>query len=263
MQHLNVYRLIKCFSFFIILVIFSKITFAQYDAPLYTSYTTESARIKLHDRLIKYSIAHNLSLPLSDSTEENWEEAFNAIAVLLYKSPFSDEKINKAFDDIATRSVDFQKALIELAYTNYPDIFHNQVKNLISTTDDSKVFAICAEYLLQEEKDSFSAINITKLLNAKFADQSVTDPVLSMLQLRLAQQTTSQTFLTKNLLTKLFGNKLLPGKTVMYSIQRKNRDYPGIVIVRDGNGNFVTDSIRKYFSHQAACTKHYKFAVLS
>ena len=79
---------------------FDKQIFAQYDAPLYTSYTTTLERAKLHERLIKYSINQNLSVPLNDSTEENWEDAFDAIEVLLYKSPFSDGKIHKAFDEV-------------------------------------------------------------------------------------------------------------------------------------------------------------------
>ena len=70
----------------------SQETFSQYDAPLYTSYTTAVERAKLHDRLIKYSINKNLSIPLNDSTEENWEDAFDALEVLLYKSPLVDAK---------------------------------------------------------------------------------------------------------------------------------------------------------------------------
>src|SRR5674476_107688 len=79
---------------------------AQYDAPLYTSYTTAIERAKLHDRLIKNSINKNLSSALSDSTEENWEDAFDALEVLLYKSPLVDTKIHKAFDEVETRSID-------------------------------------------------------------------------------------------------------------------------------------------------------------
>ena len=49
---------------------------------------------------------------------------------LLYKSPFSDEKIHKAFGEIELRSIDFQKALLELAYTNYPRYFFSANKKI-------------------------------------------------------------------------------------------------------------------------------------
>jgi len=220
----------------------SQETFSQYDAPLYTSYTTAVERAKLHDRLIKYSINKNLSIPLNDSTEENWEDAFDALEVLLYKSPLVDAKIHKAFEEVETRSVDFQKALLQVAYTNYPGIFFQQVKKLLNSTDDPKVFALCAEYLLQQKKDPLLINAITKLIETKFGDQGVIDPTLYMLQVHISEQKTNRAFLPKKLLTELFSSKFLQGQTIAYSIQRKNRDYPGLMIVRRYDGKFITDS---------------------
>ncbi len=226
----------------LILTLFFIKTFAQYDAPLYASYTTDAAKAKLHDRLIKYSINKNLSLPLNDSTEENWEDAFSAIEVLLYKSPFTDEKIHTAFEVIEQRITDFQKALLELAYSNYPGIFFRNVKSLLNNTADPKVFALCAEYLFQQKKDSSFVNTIEQLIATKFGDQGIIDPTLYMLQVHLSEQKTNGTFLSKKLLTNLFSNKFLPGQIIMYSIQRKNRDYPGLLVIRNSSGNFITDS---------------------
>lgn len=226
----------------LILTLFFIKTFAQYDAPLYASYTTDAAKAKLHDRLIKYSINKNLSLPLNDSTEENWEDAFSAIEVLLYKSPFTDEKIHTAFEVIEQRITDFQKALLELAYSNYPGIFFRNVKSLLNNTADPKVFALCTEYLFQQKKDSSFVNTIEQLIATKFGDQGIIDPTLYMLQVHLSEQKTNGTFLSKKLLTNLFSNKFLPGQIIMYSIQRKNRDYPGLLVIRNSSGNFITDS---------------------
>ena len=226
----------------LILTLFFIKTFAQYDAPLYASYTTDAAKAKLHDRLIKYSINKNLSLPLNHSTEENWEDDFIAIEVLLYKSPFTDEKIHTAFEVIEQRITDFQKALLELAYSNYPGIFFRNVKSLLNNTADPKVFALCAEYLFQQKKDSSFVNTIEQLIATKFGDQGIIDPTLYMLQVHLSEQKTNGTFLSKKLLTNLFSNKFLPGQIIMYSIQRKNRDYPGLLVIRNSSGNFITDS---------------------
>ena len=163
----------KYFFVFICIVFCCLKTFAQYDAPLYASYTTDAAKAKLYDRLIKYSINKNLSLPLNDSTEENWEDAFSAIEVLLYKSPFTDEKIHTAFQVIEQRSTDFQKALLELAYSNYPGIFFLKVKSLLNNTTDPKVFALCAEYLFQQKKDSLVVNTIEQLIATKFGDREL------------------------------------------------------------------------------------------
>ena len=234
------------FVLFILIFSFKKAN-AQYDAPLYTSYTTIAARAKLHERLVNYSIIKNLSTPLNDSTEEKWEEAFDAIEILLYKSPFSDKKIHGAFEEIENRSIDFQKALLQLAYTNYPAVFDQQVKNLLHNTNDAKVFAMCAEYIFQQKKDSSFAHNINKIIETKFGDQGIIDPVLYMLQVRISENI-KQVFLSKKLLAELLSKKFLPGQTVMYSIQRKNRDYPGLVLIRNGNGDFIKDSNGIIFS---------------
>lgn len=226
----------------IVFIIFFPPVFAQYDAPLYTSYTTTVERAKLHDRLIKYSIHQNLSVPLNDSTEEKWEEAFDAIEVLLYKSPFSDGKIHKAFEVVEQRSIDFQEALLELVYTNYPGIFFSEVKKLINATTDTNVFALCAEYLIQQKKDPLLIRNIEELVKSKFADEAIINPILYMLQVHISEQKTNGTFLSTKLLIQLFSNKFLPEQTVTYSIQRKNRDYPGLMIVRKYDGKFITDS---------------------
>jgi hypothetical protein len=221
---------------------FQKKMVAQYDAPLYTSYTTTAERAKLNDRLVKHSINQNLSVPLNDSTEENWEEAFNAIEVLSYKSPFSDGKIHKAFEALQQRSLDFQKAILELAYGNYPGVFFSEVKNLLDNTADPKVYALCAEYLVQHNTDPLLIKHILQLIGSKFGEQGIIDPTLYMLQVHISEQKTKGTFLSKQLLTELFSKKFLPGQTVAYSIQRRNRDYPGLMIVRKYDGKFITDS---------------------
>ena len=238
----------KYFLFFLIFTFSSLQLFAQYDVPLYTPYTTDAARAKLYERLTTYSINQNLSLPLTDSTEEKWEEAFDAIEVLLYKSPFTNGKIHIAFENIEERSAAFQKALLELAYTNYPGVFIAPVKKLLNQTDDPKVFAMCAEYLLQQKKDTALINFITQLLDTKFGEQGIINPVLYMLQIHISEQNKNGIFLSKNLLRELFSNKFLPGETVMYSIQRKNRDYPGLLLIREKNGKFITDSTGTIFN---------------
>jgi hypothetical protein len=237
-----------CKYFPFILIFSSQTLMAQYDVPLYTSYTTNAERAKLYERLVKNSINKNLSIPLTDSTEENWEEAFGAMEVLLYRSAFSDGKIHRAFEETELRSIDFQKALLELAYTNYPAIFFQQVKKLLNNTDDPKVFAMCAEYLLQQKNDPLVVNTIKELLDTKFAEQGIINPVLYMLQVHIAEQPGKGNFLSKNLFEELFSNKFLPGETIMYSIQRKNRDYPGLVVVRDKNGNLILDSSGNIFT---------------
>ncbi len=157
----------------------------------------------MYDRLIKYSINKNLSLPLNDSTEENWEDAFSAIEVLLYKSPFTDEKIRTAFEVIEQRGIDFQKALLDLSMQIIQNVFSLEVKKLLYNTDDSKVFAMSAEYLFQQKTDSSLVKTIQQLVETKFGDQGIIDPTLYMLQVHYIRTKNKWNFFIKEITYEL------------------------------------------------------------
>lgn len=222
--------------------------FAQYDVPLYTPYTTDGERTKLYERLTTYSINQNLSLPLTDSTEENWEEAFDAMEVLNYKTSFTKAKIHIAFDSVEKRSIPFQRTLLELSYTDYPGEFLLQTQVLLDETFDPKIFAMCAEYLIQNNKNQLLKNKISAKLSAKFADSVIINPILYLLQTRLENSKLNPAFSIKEVLKEIFNKNFLPGQIVMYSFQRKNRDYPGLVLIRNADGNFITDSLGNIFN---------------
>jgi hypothetical protein len=46
----------------------------------------------------------------------------------------------------------------------------------------------------------------------------------------------------------LLGDTFLTGEMVVYSFQRKNRNFPGLAMVRDKDGKFIKDVNGKYFS---------------
>ena len=241
---LKVFR--KFSIFFFILFFFIQQSFAQYDVPLYTSYTTEAARTKMNERLIKNSITKNLSLPLTDSTEENWQDAFDAMEVMNYHSAFVESKVHNAFDSIGVRSISFQRALMELAYANYPGKFIMQTNVLLEETTDPKIFAICGEYLMQHKKSDIEKKILAKKLLEKFTDTAYKNPVLFMLSTRLAP-TEVNTQSVHEVLKEVLNKNFLPHQIVMYSFQRKNRDYPGMVLIRNADGNFVKDSSGNLF----------------
>jgi len=237
----------KYFLFFFILLFSSQTLLAQYDAPLYTSYTTDAARAKLKERLVNNIITRNLSLPLTDSTEENWQEAFDAMEVMEFKSPFTKSKIHTAFDSIGIRSISFQRKLLELAYTIYPGEFLWQTQLLLNKTFDPKIFAMCAEYVIQHKKNDSTKLILSKKLLEKFGDTAYENPILYILQTRLVTAQVNS-YSTKEVLKEILNKNFLPNQIVMYSFQRKDRDYPGLVLIRNADGNFIRDSLGNIFN---------------
>ncbi|MBS1496055.1 MAG: hypothetical protein JSU03_06960 [Bacteroidetes bacterium] len=220
---------------FIFLAIFSSL--AAVAQNLYFKDILKPNRDALYRNLVQNSINKNLSLPLTDSSENNWQDAFNALELLKYKSPLVNSHITKAMNDLTNRSIDFKRAIIELIYSNYPKIFKHQAYNLFAQSTDAKLLAMCANYILQCH---VSADTIHTLLQKtrQQLQQDTGNPILEQLQYQLVHYAKPdaipdvKSFLQKN---------YLPGQVLLISFQRKNRNYPGLVIVRDGNGNFVKD----------------------
>jgi hypothetical protein len=237
----------KIFPVVLLFLFCNQHLFAQYNVPLYTSYTTEAARVKMKEGLINYSISKNFSLPLTDSTEENWQQAFAAMEVMQYNTQFTEKKVESAFDSIEIRSFSFQRALMEVAYSNYAGKFLTQAESLLKKTSDPKIFAMCAEYLLQGNISGNEKEIISKNLLVKFSDSAYKNPILYMLQTRMSPDKVSTKSVYK-VLSEILGKNFLPHQEIMYSLQRKNRDYPGMVIIRNAEGNFVTDSTGKIFT---------------
>jgi hypothetical protein len=214
---------------------------------LYTSYTTSQSRSHLYRNLVKV-INKNLSTTLNDSTEDLWQQAFWAIELIGYRQPWIEKKVQTALDSFSSRTISFQQGLLELISNSYPGLFIHPVEEILWRSNDSKIFTISAAYLLQQNNDSVIA-EITDLLQTKFSAGIDTDPPLILLRDQLkGLKSPEEVALNKEYLKQLLSPRFLPGNIIMYSFQRKNRNFPGLVLVRNANGMFVTDSSGTIFN---------------
>ena len=116
-------------------------------------------RTKTYSNIVKNTITKNLLLPLTDSTEENWQDAFYAMELLQYKQPWVLQKVKTAFDGVQKRSTGFQRALLEFVYTNYKSDFVTQVAAFAHTTINAKLLSMCAEYIFaNNQKEKYSTL---------------------------------------------------------------------------------------------------------
>jgi hypothetical protein len=205
------------------------------DTEVYFKSASQAGRKQFTQNVMKNNILKYLQLPLTDSTEEDWRGTFWAMELIQYRQPWVKEKISTAFIGIEKRSISFQRALLEFCYTNYAKEFSTPVMALKKATADPKIFAMCCEYLLRNT--AIAAGNLNKEINAKFPGQQE-HPILKMLS---AGREPGNYAAVQKMLPVLLSNQFLPGKRVVYSLQRKNRNYPGIVLIRDSTGNFVKD----------------------
>jgi hypothetical protein len=220
---------------------------AQNDSAVFSKEGIAANRVKLYRNITTKVIGQNLSLPLTDSTEENWQGAFWAMELIRYKSPWATARISYAVEGIEKRSAGFQRALLELLYTNYQKVFAAKIFLLLNTTDNAKIFAMCAEYLLQADSSKSNKEKIAAIVLQK-QEQFINSKQEIYLLSELAAAFTPQTTVTRQeLFAVLFNKNTLSGNTILYSIQRKNRNYPGIAIVRNADGNFITNNDNSIF----------------
>lgn len=223
---------IPVFSFFL----FSALSaFSQYNPQFYLRATEAAQREKTQSRIIENVILKNLSLPLTEETEDNWEGAFNAMEVLQYQDAFTWQKMQEAMTALPFQSISFQRNVLEAAYAVYPGDFAHEAIALLQSTTDPKIFGMCAVYLLKST-DSIKGL-ISTQLKKTFGDSGLSHPILSSLYYQMYPDDASSQ--TDMVLKTIFSKSFLLGETLMVSIQRKNRDFPGLALVRQKNGEFV------------------------
>lgn len=216
---------------------------AQTDSTLYVKDAIKATREKIHSNIVNNSITKNLSTPLTDTTEENWQDAFYALELINYRSPWVDARIQLAFDSVEKRSTDFQRALLELAYSNYKGRFTRAAALLLQKTQDPRIFAMAAEYYLASDKDQNAWNKIVQHFSKRH-DKDKGIAVYYGLFTGLISgysEIKNQGIFIRNL------TSAVPGEVLLISFQRKNRDYPGIALIRDASGNFVRDKVGKIF----------------
>lgn len=208
---------------------------SQYNPQFYLRATEAAQREKTQSRIIENVILKNLSLPLSEETEENWEGAFNAMEVLQYQDAFTWQKMQEAMTALPFHSITFQRHVLEAAYAMYSSDFVEEASALLQTTTDPKIFGMCAVYLLKSTEDNKDYISLQ--LRKTFGDSGSVHPILASLLYQMYPDDALTR--TDNVLKIIFGKSFLPGETLLFSIQRKYRDFPGLALIRKKNGEFV------------------------
>ena len=230
----------KSFLLILLLGLLSSPGFSQ----LFFKSTLKVNREKMYRNLVQNGINKNLSVPLSDSAEETWQGAFWALELLQLKSLWINGRIDLAAEQMHGRSESFQRAALELLYSNYPGKYYQPVKLLLMQTGNAKIFAMCAAYILNSDNAAADA----NFLSVKTKQQLALQPENPILQQLLYQVEHYNKPIGAANIDGFLKNNYLPGNILVFSFQRKNRNYPGIVMVRNAEGNFIKDSTGLYFS---------------
>jgi hypothetical protein len=204
---------------------------------VFSKFTIESNQLANYRSLVNDSIQKSISLPISDAvSEQKWAAAFAAMESIQYKSPWINNRLQEAAASLSNKSIDFQQSFLELMYSMYPFEFTVAVKNTMEQTAEARIFMLCAEYLLKDSNNVKTKEYIQNIYDSRKRSEAfaiTSQPLMD--KLKAAPQKMPA---LKTLLRASFYNAV----TIVYSIQRKNRNYPGLVIVRQPNGKFYRNA---------------------
>jgi hypothetical protein len=195
--------------------------------------TTATAREQLYRRLVQRSIQQNLSLPLSDSTEEQWITGFETISLLRYRSPWTTARLEHAFDSIQLRSEAYQYALLSLVSAWHPSVLSPKIGHLYKHSIYPKVLAGCAVLMYDTQNtDRQTLLNGAVRRISGLGDSLTAGILYRHLENR---EKIPAVYKLRDLLHHPF-----PGNgPVVFSLQRLDRNYPGALLIRDSSGNFL------------------------
>ncbi len=224
----------------IILFFFATNLFAQTFPEKVKAFVSDSGRIKNRQAITQEIIWKTLQTPPeNDSTEVLWEKAFWGLEVSLFSPDSVFWKLKTAFNHYPKRSNSFQRSLWEAIYTLYPSQFEQEALRWLGQEDFPRTFAMLAVYLHQIESSDRRANHIRAALFRQFPEWK-SNPILLSLYNYLKFKP-----LRQSSIVELLAWQKTHGKKVIYSFQRLNRDFSGLVFVQNADGSLVKDSTGK------------------
>lgn len=150
--------------------------------------------------------------------------AYWAMELMLYKPAGYEEKISLQIVMLPQMGPGFQRAFLEMLYTLYPTDYKIEVDAIWKYLKSEKVKAMALEYLSLSGKTAFvessdKFLNSDYYVHYKYIRSKPHQP------LPLKKDFSDASF--------------LPNETVLCSFQSTNRNIPGYLMIRLGNGEFM------------------------
>jgi hypothetical protein len=236
------YNSYKKILIFALVISFSCIAHAQSNTEFFKD-AIKAKRDTFYNRTLR-SIQKTFLLPLDESTEENWQSTFYNINLLNYKSKKVDEVVKNIATKIVLQSDDCKKAFLDLINNRYPKAYFTTVQKICNSTENAKLQAMCIHYLLGSRKTTAD----DDWIKGKFKTiLTKNDSSTIISELEYEVESTFRKMKQPGIFS-FFDSSYLPNTTIVFSFQRKNRDYPGLAMIRKADGTFLKNSDGTYFA---------------
>jgi hypothetical protein len=204
---------------------------------LHSFFAVKSERMVFKQELISETIEANVKLALNPENEYKWVSAFWGMELIGYRSLATRQALFQALSTFPSTFSSLQRAALEAAYALYDKEFGAEIKIVADSTRFAKLFAMSAIYLLRLDGSKKNRDILSTLMQARFFNWQ-DDPILRSLSMELREPQNDHIRLRPSLVD-LFHHFAGSGVIVIYSIQRHNRDYPGLTIIQKPDGTFL------------------------
>lgn len=207
-------------------------------AGLVSPRTTFDGRQHFYEDLVGNVIEGSFQIELNDTTESQWQSAFWGMGLTRYRSVTTDRAIQESFKRFHQQSENFQRALLEVTYQLYPAAFRNEMMQIMQRTGYPKIFAMAVHYLMRSGTEE-EAIRYQDHLQRHFPGWQE-DAILKQLY-RFLGECSGHIVPERPDMADLFSHAIDNNHPVLFSVQRKNRGYPGLLIIRNSDGRFLRE----------------------
>ena len=197
--------------------------------------TLKQNREKFKEQLINKTILSTIATPVDSVEAERWQGALWALGLSGYRDPFVQQKLTaqlRIFDDL---DAGLQRSLLEAVYTYHDTLFRDEISGVVRNVSSPNLFAMAVLYLHRAFKYQ-QAAEYLELLSVRFPDWQE-NPILIMLTNQLQNESVKLPPIID-----IFTHSLPGNYPVLFSLQREERSYPGITIIKNSKGNFLRDA---------------------
>ena len=201
-------------------------------SKLYSDYALSKNRREYINDLNK-KITTIFGKELNSASESEWRSLFREAGLIFYRNDDIYRAVQKSVFYSLSASIKFNRSLVETILILYPNDFQEFVGRIQHTTSDPTLYAYAVHYKLRQNDSLNVRENISAELKKRFPDWE------KFSQLKFLNYYLLNSEIQTPNLKRLFTHTFMKGKTIIYSLQRKNRLFPGLTIIKKPDGTFV------------------------
>jgi len=237
---------LKIGLFVLITFLFFINTFSQKKVnikKLRSKFVLEKNQTEYYKNII-LNIFTTFKTKINKETAIKWKQALNDAESLFLNDNRIIKGIHKSLNQEPDKYIKLQHATLSISYSIDINIFSKSIYKIFISTTDKVSYAIATNYLLRanylQKGNNFYLNN----LKSKFRNWKK-NSILKNLYFDL---TNPNKFKSLPPLTELLQHPFQKGTTIIYSLHRKNRNFPGLTIIKKPDGTFVKNNDGTIFS---------------